>query len=77
MKFITVNTLEAHLKDDLDIVYINIDHIVTITDHWIENEELDILNCHAKILLSNGSEIICEESIERLEKEFKELFKQY
>jgi hypothetical protein len=77
MKFITVNTLEAHLKDDLDIVYINIDHIVTITDHWIENEELDILNCHAKILLSNGSEIICEESIERLEKEFKKLFKQY
>ena len=77
MKFITVNTLEAHLKDDLDIVYINIDHIITITDHWIQKEELDILNCHAKILLSNGSEIICEESIEQLEKEFKELFKQY
>jgi len=81
MKFITVNTLEAHLKNDLDIVYINIDHIVMISNYWIEKEnpKMDCVfwDNHAKILLSNGSEIICEESIEHLEKEYKEFFKQY
>ena len=77
MKFITVNTLEAHLKNDLDLNYINIDHIIKITNHYIKNDNTGYYDIYAKILLSNGSEIICEESIEHLEKEYKEFFKQY
>lgn len=73
MKFITVN---ASL-DDLNIVHINIEHIVTITDHWIQKENEDNFISHAKILLSNGTEIICDEDVDTLEKEYKELFKQY
>jgi hypothetical protein len=76
MKFITICTLEA-AKVDYDTVHINIDHIVTITDHWTAREDSDILDNHAKILLSNGLEIICDESVEMIEKEFKEFFKQY
>jgi hypothetical protein len=87
MKFIAVNTLETD-EGGYEPVHINIDHIVTITDYWVEkkvkwkdgsgntgyeNTELPV----AKILLSNGSEIICDESVEMIEKEFKEFFKQY
>jgi hypothetical protein len=87
MKFITVNTLETD-EGGYDTVHINVEHIVTISDWWVEkkvkwkdgsgicgfeNLELPV----AKILLSNGSEIICDESVEIIEKEFKEFFKQY
>jgi hypothetical protein len=87
MKFITVNTLETD-EGGYDTVHINVEHIVTISDWWVEkkvkwkdgsgisgfeNLELPV----AKILLSNGSEIICDESVEMIEKEFKEFFKQY
>jgi D-serine dehydratase len=40
-------------------------------------EGSDLFDNHAKILLSNGLEIICDESVEMIEKEFKEFFKQY
>jgi hypothetical protein len=78
MKFISVAKL---IDTDYEIIHINIDHIVTISDHWVEKESLQ-MGCqywdnHAKILLSNGFEIICEETVEMIEKEFKELFKQY
>jgi hypothetical protein len=73
MKFITVCKLES----DFEIIHINIDHVVTITDYWVEKEGSDLFDNHAKILLSNGLEIICDESVEMIEKEFKEFFKQY
>jgi hypothetical protein len=76
MKFITICTLEG-AKIDFDTVHININHIVTITDHWIQHEGKDYMTGHAKILLSNGTEIICNEELETIEKEYKELFKQY
>jgi hypothetical protein len=75
MKFITICTLEA-AKLDYDTVHINVDHIVTITDHWTAREDSDVLDNHAKILLSNGSEIICDESVDMIERDYKELFKQ-
>ncbi|MFN9710995.1 MAG: hypothetical protein ACK55K_06260 [Bacteroidota bacterium] len=76
MKFITICTLEA-AKTDYDTVHINIDHIVTITEYWLQIEGQDCMKAHAKILLSNGTEIICDEEVDTIEKEYKELFKQY
>jgi hypothetical protein len=74
MKFITVNTLEAHLKDDFIPVRINVNHIITISEHWMEKKDSEDLDIYGKILLSNGTEILCEESPEDIEKEFHQLF---
>lgn len=74
MKFITITLLKGG-ETDFQTVHININHIVTITDTWIMEDGQYVT--YAKILLSNGTEIICDEDVDMIEKEYKELFKQY
>jgi hypothetical protein len=74
MKFITICLKEKEI--DYDFVHINIDHIVSISDHWEKISE-DQWKDHAKILLYNGNIILCDENVDEIKKEYKKLFIQY
>ena len=69
MRFITVTIKDSNG----DFVYLNIDHIVSISTivHWETEEKYSE---HALILLSNGKEIICDESADCIENENMILF---
>ncbi len=77
MKFITIVTLESAKIGSYDTTHININSILLITDHWVEKKDCDSMDNHAKIILTNGIEIIADESLQWIEEEYKELFKQF
>ena len=77
MKFITIVTLESAEIGSYDTTHININSILSITDHWVEKKDSDSMDNHAKIILTNGVEIIADESLQWIEEEYKELFKQF
>ena len=72
MKFISICIKDS----DLEIVHINVNHIVKITTYTVMEDE-ERCTDYAAILLSNGEEIICDESPETIESEYPELFKHF
>ena len=67
---------ELSFKQSGEFVNINIDHVVFI-EPIIEWKDDKKYNEYSKVHLSNGDAIIVSETMDCIEKEYKELFKQY
>lgn len=66
--------LELSFKGTSEFVDINIDHIIMI-EPYIEWQDENNYKEYSKIYLSNGNNIIVDESMDCIENEYKELFK--
>ena len=61
-KILSMKFISVCIKDsDLEIVHINFNHIVKITTYTVMHDDEKYTD-YAAILLSNGEEIICEET---------------
>lgn len=71
MKFLSLALVESQ-----EFININVDHVIMMIPHLVWEDEKNYKE-YTKIYLSNGDTIIFWETMDCIENEYKELFKQF